>query len=112
MDLGIRLIFHVDHGSRTDEPASGCGRVDEHLVYHIFIVDGLGQIEFPDPEERCNLLVLRFLVLRHQARAKREHYNHYAYRFPGHFHPPHWYVDPGDTTQVLPPIQLSEAREK
>src|SRR5262249_55718393 len=98
MDLGIRLIFLVDHGSGTDEPASGCGRIDEHLANHVFIVDRLGHIEFPDPEERCNLLVLRFLVLRDQARAKREHHNHYASRSPGHFPPPHWYVYPGDTT--------------
>src|SRR5204862_3881903 len=84
MDLGIRLVFRVDHRSRTDESAAGYGRVNERLTDHVFIVDGVLHIEFPDPEEWRNLIAWRWFVLRHQGRAKREHHNHYAQRYLGH----------------------------
>src|SRR5262245_51764185 len=83
MDFGARrLVFLGDRGAGADETAPGRRHVDNHLAL-LRVVDGLGQIDFPDSDERFALFVLR-----HQTRATLEHDNRGDESLPGHFHPP------------------------
>src|SRR5437879_9817016 len=80
MDLRARgFILLADRRACADETTARCWHVDHRLAL-LRIVRRLFKIQFPDPEKRFALFVLR-----HQSGRKREHSNEHAKGFPEHF---------------------------
>ena len=80
MDLGARTtVVFSDRRACADETTARCGHVDHRLAL-LWIIRGLLQIQFPDPEKWFALFILR-----HQNGRKREHRNEHTKGFPEHF---------------------------
>jgi len=72
MDFGgRRLLVLVDRRSYSVQPPARQGHIHDELAGVKVVIGGLGQIQFPDTEERFFIL----LILRYQTCAKCESCN-------------------------------------